>query len=88
MSEDVMPVIEHRRITGGGEQDVHTPWRKVLCYTQRAGATAKIKRMTRRRERREAREALRDAESPRDAAGIGGTVPGAAHHSSDPLSKD
>jgi hypothetical protein len=55
-----MAVIERRRITGGDEQDVHTPWRKALCYTQRAGVTAKVKRMTRRRERREARKALRD----------------------------
>lgn len=55
-----MDVIEHRRIDGGQDQDVHTGWRKVLCYTQRAGVTARAKRRTRRRERREAKTQLRD----------------------------
>lgn len=49
-----------RRITADlGEQDVHTPWRKLFCYTQRAGTASKIKRTTRRRERREGKDALR-----------------------------
>lgn len=50
-----------RRIKSRGEQDVHTPWRKLYCYTQRAGVTAKIKRQTRRRERREGKEFVREA---------------------------
>lgn len=54
-----MAVREPRRIVGRGEQDVHTPWRKLYCYTQRAGVTAKIKRLTRRRERREGKAQLR-----------------------------
>lgn len=41
------------------EQDVHTGWRKVYLWTQRTGATAKVKRRTRRRERHEARAELR-----------------------------
>lgn len=55
--------IQRRAVKSNGEQDVHTPWRRLLCYTQRAGATAKIKRTTRRRERREARAELRREES-------------------------
>lgn len=54
----ISAVIEPRRIDGGAEQDVHTPWRKLLCYTQRAGVTAKIKRATRRRERREGKRSI------------------------------
>lgn len=42
------------------EQDVHTGWRKLYVWTQRTGATAKVKRRTRRRERRDARAQLRD----------------------------
>lgn len=42
-----------RRIITSDEQDVHTDWRRVYCWTQRTGATAKVKRRTRRRERRE-----------------------------------
>jgi len=44
-----------RRIATAEEQDVHTRWRKVFCWTRRAGATAAVKRRTNRRERREAR---------------------------------
>lgn len=49
---------ERRRVVGYGEQDVHTGWRKLYCYTQRAGVAAKIKRQTRRRERRERKREL------------------------------
>ncbi|WP_114906853.1 hypothetical protein [Ornithinimicrobium murale] len=42
-----------RRIVNGDEQDVHTGWRKLYCYTQRAGVTRRIKTRTNRRERRE-----------------------------------
>lgn len=40
------------------EQDVHTGWRKVYLWTQRPGATSRVKRRTRRRERQEAKRAL------------------------------
>jgi hypothetical protein len=48
-----------RRITSADEQDVHTKWRHALCWTKRAGATAKVKRRTNRRERREGRDEIR-----------------------------
>lgn len=48
-----------RRAINGGEQDVFTRWRRMLCYTQRGGVTSKIKRQARRRERREAKTAIR-----------------------------
>lgn len=35
----------------GAEEDVVTAWRKLYCYTQRAGVTSKIKRQIRRRQR-------------------------------------
>jgi hypothetical protein len=41
-----------RRIKSAAEQDVFTGWRKLYCYTQRAGVTSRIKRQARRRERR------------------------------------
>jgi hypothetical protein len=47
-----------RRIITNDEQDVHTPWRRMFTWTQRAGATAKVKRRTRRRERRDGRCAV------------------------------
>jgi len=45
--------IEPRRIVTADEQDVHTRWRKLYCYTLRAGVAASVKRETNRRERRE-----------------------------------
>lgn len=45
--------MTRRRILSSEELDVHTGWRRYLVYLQRAGATAKVKRRTRRRERRE-----------------------------------
>lgn len=42
------------------EQDVHSRvWRKLYCWTQRSGATDRVKRLTRRRERARAKEQLR-----------------------------
>jgi len=43
----------------GAEFDVVTGWRKVLCYTQRAGVCKKIKKQMSRRNRREAKNMLR-----------------------------
>ena len=52
---------ERRRVANeGDEQDVLTGWRKMYCYTQRAGVTNAIKRRARRRERREAKRNLLD----------------------------
>jgi hypothetical protein len=48
-----------RLMKSADEQDVHTAWRKLYIWTQRTGATAKVKRRTRRRERHDARQALR-----------------------------
>lgn len=48
-----------RRIVTADEEDVHTRWRRLLCSFQRAGATAKVKRRTRRRERREGKAEVR-----------------------------
>lgn len=50
--------MKRRRKPTGDEQDVHTGWRKLYCWTQRTGATAKVKRRTRRRERMEAKRRL------------------------------
>ena len=43
-----------RKMRTGAEYDVHTGWRKLYAYTQRAGVCASVKRQTRRRERRDA----------------------------------
>lgn len=40
----------------GAEVDLHH--RSIYCYLQRAGATASIKKMARRRERHDAKRAL------------------------------
>lgn len=40
-----------RKAVKADEQDVVTGWRRHLCYMQRAGVTAAIKRRMRRRER-------------------------------------
>lgn len=42
-----------RIIKTSEEQDIYTGWRRVLCWTSRAGAVKKIKRRTHQRERRE-----------------------------------
>lgn len=44
-----------RRIVTAEEQDAYTGWRRLYCYTQRAGVVKAIKTRTHRRERREAR---------------------------------
>ncbi len=49
-----------RTMRTGDEYDVHTKWRAMYCWTQRAGATAKVKRFTRRRERAAAKRSLWD----------------------------
>jgi len=44
---------EHRRAINGDEQDVYSRWRKVMKWTQRAGAVKAVKRRTHKRERQE-----------------------------------
>ncbi len=44
---------------GGGEFDVLTGWRRMLCWTQKAGACAFFKRKNRRRQRRKMNEEMR-----------------------------
>ena len=46
-------MIWRRAVKHWDEQDVHTGWRKLLCFTQRPGVTKQVKRRTNRRERRE-----------------------------------
>lgn len=45
-----------RRIVNADEQDAYTRWRRLLCYTQRAGVVKAIKRRTHKRERREGKQ--------------------------------
>ena len=49
-----------RIIKGGDEQEVYTGWRKILAWTDRAGAVKKIKRRTHKRERREAKAWIKE----------------------------
>ena len=56
--------VEHRRPTTGDEQDVFTRWRALYAWTQRAGATAAVKRRARRRERAIAKRNLRQEPNP------------------------
>lgn len=53
--------MSKRRTVTGAEVDVIYA-RRRLCYTQKAGVTAGIKRQIRRRERREGRAATRGEE--------------------------
>lgn len=48
-----------RKTANGDEEDVFTGWRKLYCWTQRPGATSRVKRAARRRERFEARHEAR-----------------------------
>lgn len=55
-----------RRRVGSAEQDVHGPWRRLYCWTQKAGAVKRIKRQGNRRERREGRAQVRNEQRERD----------------------
>lgn len=65
---------ERRRSKTGDEQDVHNA-RRGYVWTQRTGATSKVKRRTRRRERREA-----DAELKRGLARVYDVRPAPGPH--------
>lgn len=47
-----------RQIRDAGEQDAYTPWRRYLCYLQRAGVVKSIKRRTHKRERQDAKRSI------------------------------
>lgn len=55
--------MRRRETRGFAEDDAFTGWRRVYCYLQRAGATAKIKKGARQRERRDARDRIRRGEA-------------------------
>ena len=46
-------------IKGGFEEDVFSGWRKVLCYTQRAGVCKKAKKKYNKRVRRIAKKEIK-----------------------------
>ncbi len=49
----------HReRIKSGAEDDVVTGWRRVLCYTSRAGVCHRVKTVLAKRARKAARLSL------------------------------
>lgn len=48
-----------RRTVYAAERDVHGRWRRLYCWTQKASAIRKIKRLGNRRERREGRAQAR-----------------------------
>ena len=53
-------MMGHReQLKRGDEYDVIGSWRRLYCWTQRAGAVAGVKRRLRRRVRHDARRALR-----------------------------
>ncbi len=55
----------HREpIKSGAEAAVVTGWRRVLCYTSRAGVCRRIKTVLAKRTRKAARQALRQRETP------------------------
>lgn len=49
-----------RAIVTASEQDAFTAWRKVLCYIDRPGVVAKIKRGANKRDRQQARRDIRN----------------------------
>jgi hypothetical protein len=51
--------VKRIQMISGDEYDVLTPRRRHLGWTQRAGATSRVKRGYRRRERYDVRRALR-----------------------------
>lgn len=50
-------MMGHRsKLTNGDEFDAFSRWRRILCYMQRPGIVAKIKRQHNKRIRKEARQ--------------------------------
>ena len=47
-----------QKLKGGGEYDVTSNWRKVMCYLQRAGAVKSIKKKMNKRDRYDAKRKL------------------------------
>lgn len=54
--------MRKRATLSAAEADAFTGWKNVLCYVQRAGVKAKIKRGARQRERREGKNRIRRGE--------------------------
>jgi hypothetical protein len=48
-----------RRVKGWAEQDVFTRWRRLMCFTQRAGVCKSVKRAANRRDRRAGKKEAR-----------------------------
>lgn len=48
-----------RRTVSAAERDVHGRWRRLYCWTRKAGSIRKVKRIGNRRERREGRAEAR-----------------------------
>jgi len=48
------------RIVTYEEEDCYTGWRKLYCYTQRAGVVKSVKRRTHKRMRREGKREARE----------------------------
>ncbi len=55
-----------RKIRSAEEEDVFTSWRRLYCWTQRAGACKRVKRRANRRERREGKQETRNEANTRD----------------------
>lgn len=51
--------MTRRRIVSTEEQDIHTGWRRYLCYLRQKGVLRKAKRRTNKRERREGVQEIR-----------------------------
>ncbi len=55
-------MLGHRgKLHGGTEWDVFTRWRKVLCYTSRAGVCKTVKRAYNKRQRKLVKMEIRHA---------------------------
>lgn len=60
MTDETKQGFGRRVMQCADEYDVHLA-RRIYCWTQRTGATAKVKRRVRRRERHLVRQSLRTA---------------------------
>lgn len=51
--------MTRRRIVSSEELDIHTGWRRYLCYLRHKGVLRKAKRRSNKRERRDAKQEIR-----------------------------
>lgn len=62
-------MLGHRaKLKGGGEWDVFSRWRRVLCYTSRSGVCKRVKRQFNKRQRKAARLSVANAHTSEGAA--------------------